>query len=72
MTVVVALMSMLLMSALGAALVMTTTAETMTAANFRNAQEGVYAADAALALALADVAAAPGWTYLTAPRIRPS
>ena len=50
------------MSALGAALVMTTTAETMTAANFRSAQEGVYAADAALELVIADIARAPDWT----------
>ena len=36
------------MSVLGAALVLTTSSEALIAANFRNAQEGVYAADAAL------------------------
>ena len=40
MAIIVALMAMLMMSALGAALVLTTSSETTIAANFRNAQEG--------------------------------
>ena len=55
MAVIVALMAMLMMSALGAALVLTTSSETTIAANFRNAQEGVYAAEAALELAMRDL-----------------
>jgi len=64
MAVVVALMSMLLMSALGAALVLTTSAETAIAAHFRDAQVGVYAAEAALALAIAEIATQSDWTPL--------
>lgn len=54
-------MSMLLMSALGTALVLTTSSEALIAANFRNAQEGVYAADAALERAMDDLASVPEW-----------
>ena len=52
---------MLMMSALGAALVLTTSSETTIAANFRNAQEGLYAADAALELAMDHLGAMPDW-----------
>jgi hypothetical protein len=51
----------LLMSALGASLVLTTSLETLIAANFRNAQQALYAADAALELALDGLASAPDW-----------
>ena len=61
MAIIVALMAMLLMSALGAALVLTTSSEAIIAANFRNAQEGVYAADAALEIAMDDLASMPEW-----------
>jgi hypothetical protein len=64
MAVLVALMSMLLMSALGAALVLTTTAETAIAAHFRDAQVAVYSADAALELAIAEIATQLDWTPL--------
>ena len=64
MALVVALMSMLLMSALGAAVVLTTTADTAIAAHFRDAQAGVYAAEAALELAIAEIATRPDWTPL--------
>jgi hypothetical protein len=62
MAVVIALMSMLLLSALGAALVLTTSAETTIAANFGEAQAGLHAADAAVELAVADLATAADWT----------
>src|SRR6478609_367201 len=61
MAIIVALMATLLMSVLGAALVLTTSSEALIAANFRNAQEGVYAADAALGIAMDDLASLPGW-----------
>ena len=61
MAVIVALMAMLLMSAIGAALVLTTSVEALIAANFRNAQEGLYAADAALELAIDSLASMPDW-----------
>ena len=61
MAIIVALMATLLMSALGAALVLTTSSDALIAANFRNAQEGVYAADAALERAIADLGPLADW-----------
>lgn len=61
MAIILALMATLLMSALGAALVLTTSSEALIAANFRNAQESVYAADAALERAIDDLASFPEW-----------
>ncbi len=62
MAIIIALLAMLMMSALGAALVLTTSSETTIAANFRNAQEGLYAADAAAELAMDHLAATPDWS----------
>ena len=61
MPIILALMVTLLMSALGAALVLTTSSEALIAANFRNAQEGVYAADASLERAMADLGTLADW-----------
>ena len=61
MPIILALMATLLMSALGAALVLTTSSEALIAANFRNAQEGVYAADASLERAMADLGTLADW-----------
>ena len=61
MPVIIALMIMLLMSALGSALVLTTSSEVLISANFRNAQEGLYAADAALEIARDNLASIPDW-----------
>ena len=61
MAIIVALMATLLMSALGAALVLTTSSDALIAANFRNAQEGMYAADAALERAIADLGTLADW-----------
>ena len=52
---VVALMAMLLMSALGAALILTTSSETMIAGNFRDGGEALYAADGALERSIDDL-----------------
>jgi hypothetical protein len=57
----VAMMAMLLMMALGAALALTTSSETIIAANFRDSREGRYAADAALERSIADLAAVADW-----------
>lgn len=59
---VVALMTIVLMMALGAALVLITSSETMIAANFQVGHEAFYAADAAFERALADLPALPDWT----------
>src|SRR5256885_15457185 len=61
---IVAMMAMLLMTALGVALVLTTSSETMIAGNFRNSQEGLYAADAAIERAMDDVLTVPDWNKL--------
>jgi len=60
----VAMMAMVLMSALGAALVLTTSSETMIATNFRSSGEGLYAADAALERIVGDLLAVPDWDPL--------
>jgi hypothetical protein len=51
----IAMLSTLLLSALGMALVMTTTTETMITSNYRDAQETMYAADAGIERALEDL-----------------
>ena len=61
MALIVAMMAMLLMMALGAALVLTTSSETIIAANFRNSGEGLYAADAALERIVDDLLTVPDW-----------
>jgi hypothetical protein len=61
---IIAMMAMLLMSALGAALILTTTSETNIAGNFRNGQEGLYAADAAVERAMEDILTVPDWNKL--------
>ena len=64
MMLVAALMAMLLMSALGAALILITSSETMIAASFRNSQGALHAADAAVERALAEVAEVGDWDQL--------
>jgi|SoiMethySBSTD1v2_1073268.scaffolds.fasta_scaffold14418_7 type IV pilus assembly PilX-like protein len=61
---IIAIMAMLLMSALGTALVLTTTTETNIAGNFRNASEALFAADAGLERAMEDVLTVPDWNKL--------
>ena len=60
----VALMAMLLMTALGAALLLTTSSETIIAGNFRTSGEGLYAADAALERIVDDLLTVPDWNSL--------
>jgi hypothetical protein len=64
--VIVAMMAMLLMSALGTALVLATSSETMIAGNFRDGSEGIHAAEAAAGRALADLQAVSDWSPLFA------
>jgi type IV pilus assembly PilX-like protein len=58
---VIALMSMMLLTALGAAVVMVTSTETRIASNYRNSQEALYAADAAVERAVQDLLMVPRW-----------
>jgi hypothetical protein len=58
---VTALMATMLMTALGLALVLTTTTETQISANFRNSQEAMYAADAGVERVMQDLLTVPDW-----------
>lgn len=58
---IIALMSMMLLTALGAAVVMVTRTETMIASNYSNAQEALYAADAAVERVMQDLLMVPRW-----------
>jgi PilX N-terminal len=59
---IVALLTMVLMMALGAALVLITSTESAIAANFRAGHEAFYAADAVFEWALADLRSVPDFT----------
>jgi hypothetical protein len=61
---IIAMMAMLLMSALGMALILTTTTETNIAGNFRNSSEALYAADAGVERAMEDILTVPDWNKL--------
>ena len=58
---VIALMAVLLLSALGAAVIMVTNTETMISNNYRNSQEALYAADAAVERVVQDLLMTPRW-----------
>ncbi len=63
---IIALMSMLLLTALGAAVVMVSRTETMIAHNYRNSQEALYAADAAVERVVQDLLMVPRWNDILA------
>lgn len=58
---IIALMSMMLLAALGTAVVMVTNTETMIVANHRDSQEALYAADAAVERVVQDLLMVPRW-----------
>jgi len=62
----VALMATMLLAALGVAIVLTTSTEVLIVGNYRNAQEGLYAADAALERTLQDLLKVPDWNVILA------
>jgi hypothetical protein len=64
MALIVALMSMLLLSALGLGLMMTTMTETMIANNYRESGESLYAADAAVERVMQDLLTIPDWNRI--------
>jgi hypothetical protein len=68
----IALMATMLLSALGLGLVMTTTTEVLIVGNYRSAQEGLYAADAALERILPDLVATPEWDPVLRGDVRSS
>lgn len=63
---IIALMAMLLMSALGLALTLTTSTETKISSNYRAGTEAMYAADAAVERVMQDVLTVPDWNNIIA------
>jgi hypothetical protein len=61
---IIVLFAIALMSALGSALVLTSSAETRIAAYFGSSAEGLAAADAIVELSLAEIVAVPDWNRL--------
>jgi PilX N-terminal len=68
--VVLALMVMLVMSALGSALVVATAVESRITRNFRNGAAAFYAADAALEYSIGELESAADWNTLLAGGVR--
>src|SRR5687767_8246418 len=58
---VIALMAVMLLTALGAAVVMVTNTETRISANYKNNTEALYAADAAVERVVQDLLMVPRW-----------
>jgi hypothetical protein len=58
---IIALMSMMLLTALGAAVIMVSNTESRIADNYRNSQEALYAADAAAERVVQDLLMIPRW-----------
>jgi Tfp pilus assembly protein PilX len=63
---VVALMATMLLSALGLALILTTTTETKITGNYTYSQEALYAADGAIERTVQDVLTVPDWNNMLA------
>ena len=66
----IAIMTLLLMSALGTALILASSAETMIAAHFRDQLEARYAADVMLARGIDDMATVGDWTLVTSGAVQ--
>lgn len=65
---IIALLAIVLMTALGMALMLNSQTETMISANYRDATEAEYAADAGIERVMDDVLTVPDWnTLLTSP-----
>lgn len=62
---IIALLSMLLLTALGMALTLTTSTEGRIAYNYRDGVEALYAADAAIERVMQDVLTVPDWNNMT-------
>jgi PilX N-terminal len=58
---IIALMAMMLLTALGAVVVMVSSTETAISSNYRNGQEALYAADAAVERVVQDLLMIPRW-----------
>ncbi len=69
---IIALLAMLLLTALGLALTLTTTTETKITANYRDGQEALYAADAAAERILPELLSVPDWNTLLSGTVQSS
>lgn len=69
---IIALMSMMLLTALGAAVIMVSNTETMIANNHRNSQEAIYAADAVVERVVQDLLMVPRWNDVLAGTVQSS
>src|SRR5512134_2814747 len=58
---IIALLSMMLLTALGATVIMVSNTENRIAANYQNSQEALYAADAAAERVVQDLLMIPRW-----------
>jgi hypothetical protein len=67
---VTALMALMLLSALGLALVLSTSTETKITGNFRGGQEALYAADAGIERVMDDLLTVPDWNKILQGNIR--
>ena len=67
---IIALMAMLLLTALGLALVLNTTTEGMIAGNYRGGQEALYAADAGVERVMDDLLTVPDWNNILKGTVR--
>jgi hypothetical protein len=67
---IMALLAMVLLSALGSALVLTTSAEARITANFRCSAEGLDAAEAIVESSLGEIVAVPDWNRLLDGSVR--
>lgn len=69
---IIALMSMMLLTALAAAVVMVSTTETRISTNYRSGQEALYAADAAVERVVEDLLLIPRWNDVLAGTVQSS
>ena len=69
---IIALLSLMLLTALGLALVMTTSTETLISANFREGGEAMYAADAGVERVMQDLLTVPDWNRIIAGQVQSS
>jgi hypothetical protein len=67
---IIALMSMLLLTALAAAVVMVSSTEVKIAGNYNNAQETLYAADAAVERVVQDLLLIPRWNDILSGSVK--
>src|SRR5688572_8357046 len=58
---IIALMAVMLLTALGATVIMVTNTETRISANYKNSTEALYAADAAVERVVQDLLMVPRW-----------